>query len=88
MLKFHLLRSAVLKFKGSNTSQADGYQIKVKQKGKKAYVKTIDVCKSYKLKGLKKKKKYTVKVRAYVYNEDDDNTYYGSWSSEKSFRTR
>ena len=80
--------SAVLKFKGSNTSQADGYQIKVKQKGKKAYVKTIDVCKSYKLKGLKKKKKYTVKVRAYVYNEDDDNTYYGSWSSEKSFRTR
>lgn len=80
--------SAVLKFKGNNTSQADGYQIKVKQKGKKAYVKTINVCQFYRLKGLKKKKKYTVKVRAYVYNEHDDNTYYGPWSSEKSFRTR
>ena len=80
--------SAVLKLKGSNTSQVDGYQIKVKQKDKKAYVKTINVCQSYRLKGLKKKKKYTVKVRAYVYNEDNDSAYYGPWSSEKSFRMR
>lgn len=80
--------NVTLKFNGINTDKADAYQIKVKQKGKKAYIKTISVRRSYKLIKLKTKKKYTVKIRACVYNEDDDNTYYGAWSSEKSFRTR
>lgn len=80
--------NVTLKFNGINTDKADAYQIKVKQKGKKAYIKTISVRRSYKLTKLKTKKKYTVKIRACVYNEDDDNTYYGAWSSEKSFRTR
>lgn len=57
---------------------ADGYQIKVGSK-KKATTKT-----KYVFKGLKSKKKYTVKVRAYVGNK----SLYGAWSNGKKVKVK
>ncbi len=81
-------KSAVLQLSGNGIGKAESYQIKVTQKGKKSIIKEMDPAKIYRLTKLKRKKKYTVKIRPVEYLYDYDTFCYGSWSSAKSFKTK
>jgi hypothetical protein len=75
--------------KWKKAGRADGYQLQIR-KGKKT-VKTVNVRSSGKtisksVGKLKKKTKYTVRVRAY--NNDIGVRIYGKWSKAKRFRTK
>ena len=87
-VKIQNRNNARIKLGGKNIKQADGYQIMVSQKGGKSYKKTIGKVSTYKINKLKRRKKYTIKIRSYMYSELNDNTYYGSWSAKKTFKTR
>ena len=77
-----------LTVKWKAVANASGYQIYYKTSGKKAVIKTVKGAKklTLKLTRLKKKAKYTVKVRAY--KVADGKTTYGKWSAAKKAKTR
>ncbi len=77
-----------LTIKWKAVANASGYQVYYKTSGKKAVVKTVKGAKklTLKLTVLKKKAKYTVKVRAY--KTASGKTTYGKWSAAKKARTK
>ena len=77
-----------LTVKWKAVTNASGYQVYYKASGKKAVIKTVKGAKklTLKLTGLKKKAKYTVKVRAY--KTASVKTTYGKWSAAKKARTK
>lgn len=74
---------STLTVKWSSVKNASGYQLYVTGNDYKKTVTTTSS--SYKLTGLEKKAKYTVKVRAYV--ENSGKKYYGSYSSAAALYT-
>ena len=68
-----------------NTGDITKYQVYYKQSGKKAKY-TTTTSKSKTIKKLKKGKKYTVKVRAYV--KINGKTYKSKWSSAKKIKCK
>ena len=77
-----------LTVKWKAVANASGYQVYYKASGKKAVIKTVKGAKklTLKLTGLKKKAKYTVKVRAY--KTASGKTTYGKWSAAKKAKTK
>ena len=77
-----------LTVKWKAVTNASGYQVYYKASGKKAVIKTVKGAKklTLKLTGLKKKAKYTVKVRAY--KTASGKTTYGKWSAAKKAKTK
>lgn len=77
-----------------NASGVTGYQIQYSQNSKMKSSKIITINNktkvSRKIKGLKKKKKYYVRVRTYkkLTVEGVLKTYYGKWSVKKSIKTK
>lgn len=70
-----------------NDPDATGlYQIKVYYKGRAIQNHYTASCSKYKIKNLKKNRKYTVRVRYDGFINDDE--YYGAWSAAKKFKTK
>lgn len=78
-------KSISITIKSQKTSKATGYQIYYKKAGSKAKYKNVTSTKK-KLTGLKKGKKYTVKVRAY--KTIDGKKVYGAYSSSKHVKVK
>lgn len=78
----------------SSASSVSGYQIQYSRKSNMRIAKIIMIKSqskvSRKVKGLKKKKRYYVRVRTYkqMTVEGTLKTYYGKWSSKKSIKTK
>lgn len=77
--------SAELSFSVSN-GPAAGFHVQVYSRGRLIKYKYLSGTTKYKLKGLKRNKTYSVRVRSRKWVDDD--YYYGSWSAAKKFKTR
>ena len=78
-------KQLTIKVKDVKQLNITGYQVKYRVKGAKKWkIKTINSVKpSLVLKGMKKGKKYQVRVRSY-YKSAKGNTLYGGWSMIKT----
>lgn len=93
-IKSLIRKNNAFKAKWKKASGVNGYQIQYSKKSNMRSSKKITVNKqstvSKKIKKLKNKKKYYVRVRTYkkMKVEGVTNTYYGDWSAKKTVRTK
>ena len=79
------LKKKQIKVKWSKVTGAKGYQLSYRQKGKSWKSKTVN-SRTKVVKGLKSKKTYYVKVRAFKYINGSKK--YGSWSAVKKVKVK
>lgn len=92
MKKVKNLKGNRIKISWNRATGAAGYQVSVKQKGKKAQKYTVDTASTtYVRVDINPSKTYHVKVRAFRYNDTDDSTSqvkeYGQYSKSVKIRT-